>query len=293
MKTVLLLTGIFISSFNAFAQDINYKDSHTIACHNCFDPQYANNIEEVFPYTTTIELDIWDTKTWFGIGGWKALNNDWYVRHVATDKVNKNCCGGTLKDCLMRVSNWSKQHPDHSIITIIIDKKENWSNNNESRLPKNLDALILSCFDESKILTPSVLRGKKANLRDALTSNGWPTLESLKGKVMLVLTDGTVITGRQPLDEYLQSSGERALCFVAPEIASEPEISSPKGFSRASVNSIVFFNLSNENKSLATQINSAGFISRIYGIPENINSVNELIKLKVNFIALYNYKIKL
>lgn len=290
-KHKFLLYAFVIATNVCYMQEHKFNENFTIACHNCFERQFAERIEDVFVFTTTIEIDIWDTKIWFGLGGWKAMDGDWYVRHFPTDDGNINCCGGTLRDCLLRLKDWSDQNPDHNIITVFIDKKENWSDPNETRKPQDLDNLLLSIFSNEKIYTPKFLLKDKENLKVAVENNNWATLDSLRGKLAFIVTDGTVITTRKPLNEYL-SQNNNPVCFVAPEIYSEHEINLPEGFSLENSSNVVFYNLHYANRNLAKNINTKKCLSRVYGSPETIESLHELKMGKVNFIALDNYKLE-
>jgi hypothetical protein len=47
-----------------------------------------------------------------------------------------------------------------------------------------LEAEILSVFSWEKIVKPDDVRGEEPNLPEALRKHGWPTLDSVRGKVM-------------------------------------------------------------------------------------------------------------
>lgn len=226
-----------------FSQTTLYNKNYQIACHNCYDTQYAANIEDVFPFTTAIEIDIWDNFQGSGVlSAGNKMNNDWYVKHDPLQKGNQNCCGGSLGDCLKRIHAWSDKNPQHDVITIFIDKKENWSDPNETRKPIDIDNLIVTIFSKDAIFSPSNLIGDKANLKEASAFN-WPSMDDLKGKFIFVITDGTQITSRKPLNEYVEALKNAAICFVAPQILKENEIANPDGFSEPNAKNVVFYNL--------------------------------------------------
>lgn len=286
---------IITISFKGYSQETEYNKNYSLACHNCYLPNLADKIEDVFLYTTSIEIDIWDNEVASGllgtILGSNKMNKDWYVKHEPQKKGNLNCCGGSFQNCLTRIKNWSNTHPNHNVITIFIDKKENWSDNNETRKPNDLDELLLTIFTKEKIFSPSILLQDKKNLKEALLTSKWPILDSLKGKFIFVITNGTEVTSRNPLDEYLSSQKQNSICFVAPEIGAEKEIDNPINFSQINSSNIIFYNLKYSYKSLAKRLNSLNFLSRVYGSPETTESYNELVKEKVNFIAIDNYKL--
>jgi hypothetical protein len=288
----------FILNFPLFAQDVKYNKHYSIACHNCYEPQYATNIEDVFPYTTAIEIDIWDNEKFSGIAGSNKMDFDWYVKHEPNQKGNLNCCGGTLKDCLSRINKWSDNNTMHNVITLFLDKKENWSEADEHRKPADLDKLILSIFPKDKIFAPSNLLQSKGNLKASVSEN-WPTLDSLKGMFIFVITDGTtqldipiISPHRTPLNEYLDAEKNSAICFVAPKIGNENEIKFPAGFSELNAQNVVFYNLEYPSNHLGEKINSINCLTRIYNSPETAEDLKNRTDEKINFIAFHNFKIK-
>lgn len=290
MKNYVFIFLILFSS-NIFCQQVKYNKNYSIACHNCYDPKYAANIEDVLRFTTNIEIDIWDNFQGSGaIHSGNKMNGDWYVKHDPVQKGNSNCCGGSLGDCLKRIKIWSDKNPTHNVVTIFIDKKENWSDPDETRKPADLDKLILSIFPGESIFGPANLIGDKDNLKDASASN-WPVLDALKGKFIFTITDGTEVTSRKPLNEYVEVLKNTAVCFVAPQISKEIEISNPDGFTVPNAKNVVFYNLEYPSGDLSEKIDAINCLSRIFSSPETIDSFHDLVNKKINFIALDNYKI--
>lgn len=289
-KFYILLLCIIFSS-RCFSQNIAYNKVYQLACHNCYEPLYGN-IVDVFQYTKAIEIDIWDNFQGTGIiHAGNKMNQDWYVKHDIVQKGNINCCGGSFRDCLNRIKDWDNKNPMHDVITIFLDKKENWSDNFETRKPNDLDELILSIIGDEKIFSPSRLLNGRVNLKDAALYNNWPSLDSLKGKFIFVITNGTEITSRNPLNEYLLSQKNNSVCFVAPEISNENEIQMPIGFTPENIANCVFFNLQYSNRKLATKIFTINCLTRVFGSPETIDVYNELITENINFIALDNLRL--
>jgi len=283
---LLLLTGTQL-----FSQNVPYNKNYQIACHNCYDPQNAANIEDVFPFTTAIEIDIWDNFQGSGVlSAGNKMNNDWYVKHDPLQKGNQNCCGGSFGDCLKRVKTWNDKNPTHNVVTIFIDKKENWSDANESRKAQDLDQLIASIFPKELIFGPANLIGDKENLKEASISN-WPAADALKGKFIFVITDGTEITSRKPLNEYIETLKNTALCFIAPQISKENEIRNPNQVTVDNAKNVVFYNLTYPPGDVPEKIDAINCLSRVFGSPETTTSYYDLLNKRINFIALDNYKL--
>ncbi|MCC6289832.1 MAG: hypothetical protein IT249_18290 [Chitinophagaceae bacterium] len=297
LKAILYLSflTIFLSPATGKCQKVKYNQQFSIACHNCYERKYGN-INDVLPYTTIIEIDVWDN--FQGSGGifrsGNKMNQDWYVKHDVLQKGNVNCCGGSLRDCLTTIKKWGSEHPVHEVMTVFIDKKENWSGSNETRKPSDLDQLIISIIGKENIFTPSMLLRDKLNLKEAALANNWLILDSLKGKFIFVITNATEITHRNPLNEYLSAQKNDATCFVAAEIKNEDEILNPTNFFPENFSNVVFFNLNYSDRNLAPKINTINCLSRVFGTPspESLEIFNELINDKVNFVAFDNFKLK-
>jgi hypothetical protein len=120
--------------------------------------------------------------------------------HVPDIDFRSHCL--TFKRCLREVKEWSSQHPDHLPIVITINPKESGLKEPGAtvvlRFTKNVldsvDQEILSVFSPSELITPDMVQGESASLREAVTTNGWPSLEASKGKILFVLDAGSSVT---------------------------------------------------------------------------------------------------
>lgn len=289
-RLLFVLSAFLIFPLNSICQEILYNNNYSVACHNCYEKKYSKNIGDALSYTKTIEIDIWDMPLIFNRSG--AMQNDWYVKHTFLEKGNKNCFGGSLANCLAEIENWSINNPDHNVLTIFIDKKQGWSRKNGSRKPQDLDKLILSVFGKEKIYTPKDFAGTGTDLRTAVKKHNWVPLSSLKGKIIFIITDATFFQLRNVvLNKYLQKVKDSAVCFVAPTIKKQGEISNPKGISTNNVSNIIFYNLNFKNRGLSENISLNNYVNRVFRAPETADGVNDLTGRKVNFVALFNYKL--
>ncbi len=125
----------------------------------------------------------------------------------------------TLKEGLQQVRAWSKQHPRHFPIFILLELKEDQPIPQltrplrfDERELDALDAEILSVFPRKEILAPDDVRGKEASLLEALRKHGWPTLKAARGKVMFGMDNTSA-----PRDFYLKGHPalEGRLMFVS------------------------------------------------------------------------------
>jgi hypothetical protein len=250
-------------------------------------------MEEILNNTTTIEIDIWDNEVASGALGdvfGNKMDGDWYVKHDALHKGNLSCCGGSLRACLEQLKRWTDKKPTHEVITVFIDKKENWSESGEKRRPADLDDLLLSMFGREDLFIPAdlIFNPKGTDRRSRIS---WPGVEALKGKLIFVITDATSLNARIPLKEYLDTRGPDAVCFVAPRIKAADEILHIPKFSVSNCTDTFFFNLKYDDRAIGPEIHSSYGVSRVYGSPEDRDTIKQLQALKINFIALYNFRL--
>lgn len=139
------------------------------------------------------------------------------VLHV--QDVDYRTTAPTFVDALTQVRTWSRAHPRHVPILILVELKDEAIAVLPTRpLPIGkaevdaVDAEILSVFQRSEILTPDDVRGTASTLPEAIHGRGWPTLDSVRGKVMFALDNEGA-----PRDHYLEGHPalEGRLLFVS------------------------------------------------------------------------------
>jgi hypothetical protein len=121
------------------------------------------------------------------------------VMHIQDIDFVSNC--QPFIACLQIVRDWSKAHPRHLPIYILVETKEGKPN---AELPWTetepftsaafdaLDAEIRSVFPASEMIVPDQVRGHHRTLEAAVRKGGWPTLARARGKVIFLL-DGSRI----------------------------------------------------------------------------------------------------
>ena len=124
-----------------------------------------------------IELDVW------------ANPNGLQVFHVPYVDAGVTC--SLLEACLQTVKTWSDAHPKHMPIAILLEIED--VPYTPEILPfdaaafDQLDAEIRSVFPPASVLTPDDVRGQHATLAEAVTTDGWPTIDSVRGQVMFLM----------------------------------------------------------------------------------------------------------
>jgi hypothetical protein len=125
----------------------------------------------------------------------------------------------TLTDGLKQVFDWSKQHPRHVPIFILLELKED-TESAELTQPIRfgdrelaaLEAEIASVIPRHKILAPDDIRRGERSLPEALRKYGWPKLDSVRGKIILGMDNESTVR-----DLYLKGHPalEGKLLFVS------------------------------------------------------------------------------
>ena len=123
------------------------------------------------------------------------------VMHVVGIDQRSTC--QTFVACLTAVRTWSKAHPRHVPIFILVETKQDRPG--EAIKPyavatepftgpvfDALDAEILSVFDRSEMIVPDEVRGSYQTLPEAIANEGWPTLAEARGKVIFLMDQASV-----------------------------------------------------------------------------------------------------
>lgn len=130
------------------------------------------------------------------------------VLHVQDVDYRTTCA--TLKTCLTGIRDWSRSHPRHVPILVLIEAKDGVPEDAPgisfvrplvigARELQALDDEIRAVFQEDHLMRPDDVRGRHPTLQEAIRSKGWPALGAARGKVLFALDN----TGAHR-DRYLQ-----------------------------------------------------------------------------------------
>ena len=109
-------------------------------------------------------------------------------------------------DALAELKSWSDANADHTPIIITINAKDANAPLTRNPLPfdaaalQNIDTEIRSVFSEDQLVTPDLVRGDRATLEEAVLNDGWPAVNSIRGRFLFVLDEGN-----EKIDRYLES----------------------------------------------------------------------------------------
>ena len=116
------------------------------------------------------------------------------VMHVQDVDYRSNCQPFT--GCLQQVRQWSKAHPNHIPIFILIETKQGKPQGQlhltepepfTSTTFDALDAEIRSVFQPDEMITPDDVRGNYNTLNEAVLAGNWPALSSARGKIIFLM----------------------------------------------------------------------------------------------------------
>lgn len=132
----------------------------------------------------------------------------------------------TLAGALKALSDWSRAHPRHLPVMVLIECKDQ----PHPPLPTQplpfdrarlleLEREILSVIPARHILRPDEVRGDSPTLPEALRSRGWPPLSAVRGRFLLALDNTGALR-----DAYLQDNPalEGRLMFASADRESDP-----------------------------------------------------------------------
>src|SRR4051794_939619 len=95
---------------------------------------------------------------------------------------------------LQQVRDWSKAHPRHVPIMVLVELKEDVvplfptkAVPFDADLLDAVDAEIRAAFKDDELVTPDAVRGRAKSLPEAIRAGGWPKLDAARGKVLFCL----------------------------------------------------------------------------------------------------------
>jgi len=116
------------------------------------------------------------------------------VMHIQDFDERSTC--HTFVACLNDVRTWSKQHPHHLPIFILVETKEGTPHEIPNAVKAEpftatlfdaLDAEIRSVFKPNEMITPDEVRGNASTLVEAVHAGKWPTLAKARGRVVFLM----------------------------------------------------------------------------------------------------------
>ncbi|MBL9100775.1 MAG: hypothetical protein JNL82_07450 [Myxococcales bacterium] len=223
---------------------LRYDEVRQKSAHNTFQRDEPLVDTVLVHRVRSLELDIHVGKTLAD-----EVAGDWFVYHV--DVVDDDTSCRLLSQCFAQIAAVAEVAPEHEVITIFVDLKDGLAGGHGWA---ELDARILEAFGP-RALTPGEMIKNCAGattLQAAVTSPGcgWPQLEEIRGRVMVVFTGGA-----DTLADYAGADAGMRAGFVAPALPADQLAAHPEA---------VFVNLEAGDTAVATAVAAAGLVSRVW-----------------------------
>jgi hypothetical protein len=127
----------------------------------------------------------------------------------------------TLYDALMIVHNWHLYNPGHEVVTISLDLKNapkaDDGSDGHATYTQKIEETFTRALGAENLYTPGMLQGNAATLLDGARAQGWPTIDKLKDKFILVFTGSDSDSPNDPVTArraYLSQDTKKRLAFV-------------------------------------------------------------------------------
>lgn len=186
-----LLTG---GTGTAAAAPGTLSGTTTVGVHNTYEQSaYPYLAQALDAGAALLELDVWPN----------IITREWKVSHGDPLGNDNNCVaagspadlytGGrnkNLEHCLDDIRVWLTAHPGAGPIVLKLEMKTGFSDRTGLG-PDELDATIRAHLGDA-VFRPADLLGGHSTLDDAARADSWPSMEALRGRVIIEAIPGTV-----------------------------------------------------------------------------------------------------
>lgn len=174
----------------------------TMRCtHNSYHIEPAEPFDDSHRYTQA-PLDVQ-----LGELGVRAFELDVHagagfpVLHIPLGIDSLSTCPD-LGTCLGVINEWSASQPEHHLVIVWIEMKDELDDNAAIKDYDAFDAVIRGALPPERLYEPAEFKRGHASMREALLAEGWPTLGETRGQVMLVLLDVDLPHNRDYTHDY-------------------------------------------------------------------------------------------
>jgi hypothetical protein len=131
------------------------------------------------------------------------------VIHIPDLNQRSSCL--LFTDCLKEIRTWSKDHPEHVPLFLLIETKHGRTQSIPGSVEAEpftsetfnaLDKEIRSVFADREMILPDKVRGNYQTLEAAVRAGHWPTLAESRGKVIFLMDQknaGPIYTAGHPV----------------------------------------------------------------------------------------------
>jgi Phosphoinositide phospholipase C, Ca2+-dependent len=222
---VVVVAAVSGAGANRLDDSLRTNQVQVLATHNSYHIQ--QDVPIAASPTTQYTHAALDQQLDLGVRGFELdvvnpPDGQFPVLHTPVVDNTSNCT--PLAQCLEVTRTWSRAHPGHVPIFILLEPKDDPIDFVIDPTLRPFDAGGLDQLDAvvrkslgRQLITPDSVRGKAKTLRAAVTGRGWPTLGKTRGKIMVILNTGGPVRdvfrqGHPSLEDRAMfvTSGERA-----------------------------------------------------------------------------------
>jgi hypothetical protein len=162
---------------------LHFNDIQMEGSHNSYHIETTGGIIPAWHYThppLDVQLTMQGVRQ-FELDFHYVGPGDFPVHHVPPD-IGSTCT--SLPACLGILKTWSDAHPRHAPLVVLLEQKDEFDGTKISGHYDEVDALLLSVWPRDRVITPDEVRGQRGTLREAVTTDGWPTLGKTRGRIL-------------------------------------------------------------------------------------------------------------
>lgn len=174
---------------DSLADDLHFDEIVMRCTHNSYHQHPGKTIDDSHNYehlplpqqfdagVRAIELDI-------------HSGTDYPVFHIPQLDPKSSC--ENLRVCLSQIASWSQANPKHHMMVVWIEAKDDldWVGGDfDGAIDdyQDLDRVIREALTPERLYTPQDFARGYDSPRQALETDGWPTIGETRGRVMVVL----------------------------------------------------------------------------------------------------------
>ncbi len=216
---IAIATLVTYSTAASAQSGLRMDQIYTLQPHNSYEHSAQLSSWLAAGYRT-LELDVQDQASW-----WTDPRGP-YVAHDGGPQ-NNNCRGGAdrLADCLDDIVAWQDANPGELPVVVFIDMKTRFDNALGAWDAGRINTLdnFVGDYLGSRLYRYSDLRNHiaaapGATPREKLKAVGWPTVDSLRGRIIVGFTGGRIGAVNQGMDGLLNIRGASANAFMCADV---------------------------------------------------------------------------
>lgn len=221
--------------------------------HNAYQRDEPLLDQMLYDNVRSIEVDIHKGK------GADAPAGQWWVYHIdAPTQDGSNC--KFLDDCLAAMAAFHQAMPNHEVVTLYVDFKDDWVT---GHMPSDFDEHVSDILGRENIAAPAdfiaACDGAKT-LRESVTGNcKFPSLGSLRGKFIIAGTGGSGCDANSHVSKYGGDKPAERLAFISADLNANCPLEKYDEHP-----DIVFLNMNYDGRAQAQAVRDKGLIGRIY-----------------------------